>query len=513
MKNEVVRTRSREAVLTPFQEVVLTPAQRAAFDSVIEGISVSGVVVLRGAAGRGKTTILQQVHAATGGILLGIAQFTRRLAERHPLAIEETFLQVLEEALEGYDLVMVDDLHLITDITDACNYRRENVLDAVLMTILNDAAARGKKLMFSVEAAAPEVMAQRALTWTIGDFTPLDYQAVARAYFSAAIVDRLEFPRIHRYAPLLTGHQLKKAALWLRRERALTTDRFLEYLRSQNLTSNVELDEVQPVRWEDLKGVDDVIRELEMKVALPFENDALAAELRLKPKRGVLLSGPPGTGKTTIGRALAHRLKGKFFLIDGTMVAGSNAFYNRFDGVFQAAKRNAPSVLFIDDADVIFEGEGNRDFQRYLLTLLDGMESASAERVCVMLTAMNPANLPAALVRSGRIELWLETRLPDEDARVAILREKLAGLPVAIGGIDVAAVAAAARGLTGADLKSVVEDAKLAFAHDRSTGRTPAPAEDYFLEAIEQIRNQRRSYSKPRRAAMPEVVTLGFKVE
>jgi SpoVK/Ycf46/Vps4 family AAA+-type ATPase len=445
--------------------------------------------------------------------LLGIAQFTRSLSDRHPLAIEETFLQVVEDALEGYDLVIVDDLSRITDITEACNYRRENLLDAMLVTILNDADARGKKLVFAVDDAATVPVALRALNWFLGDFTPEDYQAVCRVHLGAEIAARLDFARVHRFAPGINGHQLKKACLWLRRERGLNTERFLEYLSSQNLTSNVALEEVAPVRWDDLKGVDDVIRELEMKVALPFENDALAAELRLKPKRGILLAGPPGTGKTTIGRALAHRLKGKFFLVDGTMVAGSHTFYNRFTAILQAAKQNAPSVLFIDDADVIFEGDGNRDFERYLLTVLDGMESASAERVCVMMTAMNPSNLPAALVRSGRIELWLETRLPDEDARASILREKLAGLPAAIGDVDVALVAAAARGLTGADLKSVVEDAKLAFAHDRANGRVPAAAEDYFFDAIERVRSNRRNYSKPRRAAMPEVVTLGFKVE
>src|SRR6185369_10446805 len=112
-------------------------------------------------------------------------------------------------------------------------------------------------------------------------------------------------------------------------------------LHSQNLTSNVEIREVTPVDWNDLKGVDDVIEALEAKIALPLENDALAAELQLKPKRGVLLAGPPGTGKTTIGRALAHRLKSKFFLIDGTVIAGSDDFQDEVSKIFDEAKKNA----------------------------------------------------------------------------------------------------------------------------------------------------------------------------
>src|SRR5580704_3053682 len=162
-----------------------------------------------------------------------------------------------------------------------------------------------------------------------------------------------------------------------------------------------------------LKGVDDIIEALETKIALPFENREWAARLNLKPKRGVLLAGPPGTGKTTIGRALAHRLKGKFFLVDGTMIAGSDNFYRQIDRVFAAASRSAPSVIFIDDADVIFGGDKESGLYRYLLTKMDGLESASAGRVCVMMTAMEPADLPAAMLRSGCVELWLETRLPD----------------------------------------------------------------------------------------------------
>ena len=198
----------------------------------------------------------------------------------------------------------------------------------------------------------------------------------------------------------------------------------------------------------------------------------------LQPKRGVLLAGPPGTGKTTIGRALARRLKSKFFLLDGTVISGTPDFFQRVHHIFEAAKQNAPAVIFIDDSDVIFESGNDAGLYRYLLTMLDGLESASAGRICLMMTAMDVGNLPPALVRSGRIELWLETRLPAVEARAAILRDHCGRLPAAIGDVDVEALAAATEGLAGADLKRVVEDGKLLFAFDREkTGQTQ-PVDD-----------------------------------
>jgi transitional endoplasmic reticulum ATPase len=487
----------------------LSPVQQLAADTVLRGLPTGDVFVLEGEDGAGKSTILRHVRQQVGGAFVAMPEFLRLLRSGAAAALEEAFLELIETALSNHDLVILDDLHLITAVADSCNYPRTNLMDAALEAILAVARADGKTLIFAVGEYAPDPIARRCYSSKIACFSAADYTAICGAYLGTA-ADRLDFEQIHRFSPKLNAHQLRSASLALAGEHALDTERFMNYLSSRNLTSNVVIEEVARVDWNDLKGVDDVIRSLEAKVALPFENDALARELRLKPKRGVLLAGPPGTGKTTIGRALAHRLKSKFFLIDGTAIAGTHEFYISVRRVFEAAKRNAPAIVFIDDADVLFEGEESRGFYRYILTMLDGLESASAERVCVMMTAMDASALPAAVLRSGRVELWLETRLPDEDARITILRESLGKLPEPLGLANVATIASAGAGLTGADLKAVVEDAKLLFAYAKVTNGSLRPAEDYLLEAIDGLRRNRRNYAKPKPAKLVETVRWGF---
>jgi SpoVK/Ycf46/Vps4 family AAA+-type ATPase len=258
----------------------------------------------------------------------------------------------------------------------------------------------------------------------------------------------------------------------------------------------VDLGEVQDVRLDDLVGVDDAIQTLLRAIVLPYEDEALAEELGLRAKRGVLLYGPPGTGKTTVGRALAHRLRGKFFLIDGTFIAGTDQFYHRVQQVFESAKENSPSVIFIDDADAIFEDQGERGLYRYLLTMIDGLESESNAQVTVMLTAMNLGDLPDALVRSGRIELWLEMRLPDAHGRRTLLERECSSFPTALSQEVTASVIDATEGLTGADLKACVADAKSLYAAGRKAGHPLKSLELYLLEAASTIRGYREKHQQ-----------------
>jgi ATP-dependent 26S proteasome regulatory subunit len=473
--------------------IQLCPVQQSTLESLLRGLPIGSIFTVSGGDGRGKTTILREVHKQTGGAFLGMNDFVDAASLKHPLALEETLYNLVLDALKDNPTVIVDDVDML-DLGQGCHfYPRSGYLHAALMGLCTFAHEKGRKLIFSSTRNISNIIRQRAYSFGIERFKVEDYAALAKVWLDGRSA-KLDFQKIFRFAPKLNAHQLKAACKWLAQHPALTTEVFTEYLRSQRLASNVDLEEVQDVDLRDLKGVDDVLRQLEINIALPLENDSLVNELKLRSKRGVLLYGPPGTGKTTIGRALAHRLKGKFFLIDGTFVAGTNDFYNRINRVFEAAKDNAPAVIFIDDADAIFEDGEERGLYRYLLTMLDGLESESAGRICVMMTAMNVANLPPALVRSGRVELWLEMKLPDAEARGQILTRHTGELPEELRKVDIAALVSATENFTGADLKRLVEDGKAIYAYDKVHKIKARKPTDYFLKAVEGVRQNKERY-------------------
>jgi SpoVK/Ycf46/Vps4 family AAA+-type ATPase len=478
----------------------LAPAQQTTLDSLLGAARPGRCVVLSATSGNGRTTVLRAAHARLGGALVGAVELQAALASKDPFAGENALHELITDLLARHPVVFVDDIDLpLGTLEHHPTYERTGIARVAMKALADHARDVGRTVV--VATSQPfESLGRLGKTVHLKDLTTEDYRAVMAAYLPADDIAKCDFEKIRRFAKRLTARMLMRAAIGARERRIADpslgiTDAVIDYLRAAQLVSNVDLGEVQTVKLEDLRGLDDVLHALEANVILPLEHSELAVELSLKAKRGVLLVGPPGTGKTTIGRALAHRLRGKFFLVDGTMIAGTGAFYQQLHHVFQAAMHNAPSVVFIDDSDVIFEGE-DPGLYRYLLTMLDGLESESAAGVCLMMTAMDVGSLPPALVRSGRIELWLETRLPSAGARHALLTDLCSKLPASMGRVDIDQLVSATDQLSGADLKRVVEDGKLLYAFDRAKGTPKTSITEYFIDALATVRGNKVRYAE-----------------
>jgi hypothetical protein len=131
-------------------DVILTPAQQAAADHLSASVAAR-VLLLRGTAGSGKTTILEALRARRGGVLL---------RARH--SVEESFLSRLEEAVQTHAFVLADDLHLIAALARGRGAARAHLFDAALAAILADARVLSCKLVFAVEGQAPWPVERRA---------------------------------------------------------------------------------------------------------------------------------------------------------------------------------------------------------------------------------------------------------------------------------------------------------------------------------------------------------------
>ncbi|MEO8371968.1 MAG: hypothetical protein ABI806_22470 [Candidatus Solibacter sp.] len=149
-------------------EIVLTPLQQEAANGLLESLAVSPVVVLQGVAGTGKSTILQALWLLEGGTLLG-AQHIPGIRQSHgPAAIEEAFFRMIEDAFQEYELVFVDDLTLVTNAARGGGHGRAHLLDVALTSILAEARALGKRLLFAAEDEVPWPIRRRAVIVRLG---------------------------------------------------------------------------------------------------------------------------------------------------------------------------------------------------------------------------------------------------------------------------------------------------------------------------------------------------------
>ena len=192
----------------------------------------------------------------------------------------------------------------------------------------------------------------------------------------------------------------------------------------------MELDTKPTEKYTDMGGVDKQIQELEEAIVFPLEKKHLFDAIGIKPPKGVLMFGPPGTGKTMLARAVAARVKATFLKLAGSQLVqayiGDGAKMVR--DAFALAREKAPTIVFIDEIDAVGlkrsggDGHGGNEVQRTMLELLNQLDGFSSNDDVKVIAATNRADvLDPALLRSGRLDRKIEFPMPNEEGRAKIL--------------------------------------------------------------------------------------------
>lgn len=238
------------------------------------------------------------------------------------------------------------------------------------------------------------------------------------------------------------------------------------------------------IHFDDVAGEDEAKENLSEIVDFLHHPDKYA-KIGAKMPKGVLLVGPPGTGKTMLAKAVAGEAGVPFFPIAGSefveMFVGMGA--SKVRDLFQQAKQKAPCIIFIDEIDAIGQKRtgnamGNSEREQTLNQLLTEMDGFNADDNVVILAATNrPESLDPALLRPGRFDRRVPVELPDLAGREAIL--KAHAKKVALGDdVDFHTIARMAAGASGAELANIVNEAALRAVRDHRDAVSQADLEE-----------------------------------
>ena len=240
------------------------------------------------------------------------------------------------------------------------------------------------------------------------------------------------------------------------------------------LVSGTEVIEKPLTTFSDIGGLDEQIKQIRQAIELPFERPEAFREFGIEPPKGVLITGPPGTGKTMLAKAVANSTQATFLGLVGSELAqkyiGEGGRMVR--ELFDLARKRAPAIIFIDEIDAIgskrldMATSGDREVQRTLMQLLaelDGFESL--DDVKVIAATNRPELLDVALLRPGRFDRIIDIELPNSEARQHIFEVHCKNVPLDKK-VNIRKMAIATEGYSGAEIKSIIIEAGMSAIAD-----------------------------------------------
>lgn len=482
------------------------------------GIDPPKGVLLYGPPGTGKTLIARAVANEAGANFYAI-QGPEIMSKFYGQS-EERLRGIFTEAEKNSpSVIFIDELDSIAPKRDEVQGEVERRVVAQLLTLMDGLTARGNVIVIAAtnrdEAIDPALRRPGRFDREIEIGVPT---AIARS----------EILQIHtRGMPLEEGVQLEHIAkithgfvgadlASLAREAAMKClRRYLpeidlgkpipaEILEKMKVTSkdfNDALKEIEPsamrevlvevpkVSWDDVGGLEQVKKELHEAVELPLEDPESFARMGIRPPKGVLLFGAPGTGKTLIARAIATESKANFITIKGPEIMSKwvGESEKAVRTIFKKAKQVSPSIVFLDEIDAIAPKRGSSSdtgaterVVNQLLTSMDGLEDL--ENVFVIAATNRPDIVDPALLRPGRFDKLLLIPVPDEASRLKVLQVHTRDMP--LENVDLRALAKRLDGYVGADIENLCREAAMTALRQSKTASKVTS--QHFDEALAQ---------------------------
>ena len=486
------------------------------------GIAPPKGVLMHGPPGTGKTLLAKAVASESDAHFIAING--PEIMSKYVGGSEENLREYFEEAEENSpSIIFIDELDAIAPKREETNGEVERRTVAQLLTLMDGLKSRGQVVVIGatnrpdsldpalrrpgrfdreIEIGVPdseerkEVLEIHTRNMPLSEDVDLDKIANTTHGFVGADLESLckeaAMRVVRRILPeIQNDEEIPKEVM---EKIVVTGDDFKNAQKEIQPSALREvLVQIPDIKWDDIGGLEDIKQELKEAVEWPLKHPETFQRLGIRPPKGTLLYGIPGTGKTLLAKAVASESEANFISVKGPELLSKwvGESEKGVREVFRKAKQAAPTVIFFDEVDAIASTRSGNDTDsgvtkrvvNQLLTEMDGLEEL--EDVAIIAATNRPDILDAGLMRPGRFDRHIQVGEPDEETRLAIFKVHTKDMPLAKD-VDLKKLAKNTEGYVGADIESVCrEAAMLTLRKDLDAKEIPYK---YFKEAIDKVK-------------------------